>query len=497
MPSPSISKLQAITLLTVVIIIIFLPTWSSLFSVWATLDHAYSHGSISTLLAIYALYSRKTEINNTPQTTNYIAIIALFFTSFTWFITQYIQIQIAGQLLLPAIIFFTIAGKFGLNIANQSIIPLMYIMLGIPVWDYLVPFLQAITTFVAGGILNLINIPVFIQGNFISIPFGTFQVAGGCSGVRYLLSAMTLSLFFAQKSPKKTIILTLLTGIFFGLLANWIRVFLIILIGHMTEMTSSLVKDHDTFGWVVFGASLIPAFFVFGIIEKKTKQNSKPIINNETSKNNTPSIQTSHLGLSLLLLSLSIGPALLLIQTNQSINTTQYKFSHTPPNSDWIHIESNNNWSPILKGAYLYQNIAFQNKTDRSQIHINNIFFGTEEQGKELISDDHKLLGNDNWNKKPLASGIQLPNSVKVSPAVVSYNNQTKLVYHYYKVGNTETPNKLLAKLAQIQTLAFPKTPKAFIAFSTNCSSDCIVESKTLATFIDEFKATNTIIPYD
>jgi hypothetical protein len=162
-----------------------------------------------------------------------------------------------------------------------------------------------------------------------------------------------------------------------------------------------------------------------------------------------------------------------------------------------MYIESNNTWSPILKGAYLYQNITFQNRTNRTQIDINNAFFGTEEQGKELISDDHKLLGNDNWNKKPLASSIQLPNSVKVSPAVVSDNNQTKLVYYYYKVGNTETPNKLLAKLAQIQTLAFPQTPKAFIAFSTNCPSNCIVESKTLATFIDEFKATNTIIPYD
>jgi len=495
MQSPTISKLHAITLLTAVIVILFIPTWRSLFSLWATMDLAYSHGFISALLAFHALYSRKATIERTPQTTNYLAIITLFLISLTWFLTQYIQVQIASQLLLPAVIFFAIAGSFGLNIANLSIIPLMYIMFGIPVWDYLVPYLQATTTFVAGGILQLINIPVFIQGNFISISYGTFEVAGGCSGVRYLLSVMTFSLFFALNTSRKTTILILLVGILFGLFANWMRVFILIVIGYVTEMESSLIKEHDTFGWVVFGVILIPAFFIFGVIERRTKL--KAIIDH-ASPATTPNIQTSYLTLFLLFISLSIGPALLAAQKLQTINTTvQYEFSHTPPSSDWIYTEAFSTWRPVLKGALSYQNITFLNKIDRTKIHINSAFFGAEEQGKELISDDHKLFGNDNWNKETIVNDLQHPQSTKVISAIVTNKDQTKLVYSYYEIGNTSTPNKLLAKLAQIQTLISPQTPKAFIAFSTDCKSSCIEESKKLATFIDEFKTINTIISHE
>jgi len=56
-------------------------------------------------------------------------------------------------------------------------------------------------------------------------------------------------------------IAALLMGTALGLLANWIRIFALIIIGHITEMQSSLMSDHEFFGWALFAAILFPSIY--------------------------------------------------------------------------------------------------------------------------------------------------------------------------------------------------------------------------------------------
>src|SRR5690606_37229365 len=54
---------------------------------------------------------------------------------------------------------------------------------------------------------------------------------------------------------------TLLIAGLLGLIANWIRIFLLILIGYQTKMETPLMADHETFGWVIFGLLILPAIY--------------------------------------------------------------------------------------------------------------------------------------------------------------------------------------------------------------------------------------------
>src|SRR5690554_8110709 len=58
-------------------------------------------------------------------------------------------------------------------------------------------------------------------------------------------------------------------GVVFALVANWIRVFVIIYMGYKTNMQSSLIDDHDNFGWWVFAGTLVPLYFIARRLEIK------------------------------------------------------------------------------------------------------------------------------------------------------------------------------------------------------------------------------------
>lgn len=143
----------------------------------------------------------------------------------------------------------------------------MLLIFAVPVWDDLSPLLQHITVFFNNIFLQLAGIQATIKEFYIMLEVGTFLVEDGCSGVRYLMVALFLASFYGQlhyRSYMATVQLVLISALL-SMLANWIRVFGIIAAGHYTNMETSLVEDHELFGWVVFVIfTLIPLFYISG-----------------------------------------------------------------------------------------------------------------------------------------------------------------------------------------------------------------------------------------
>ena len=62
-------------------------------------------------------------------------------------------------------------------------------------------------------------------------------------------------------------------GIVISIMANWARVFSIVLIADISEMQSSLVSDHENFGWLVFIVFFAMFILVANKIEPGLKNN--------------------------------------------------------------------------------------------------------------------------------------------------------------------------------------------------------------------------------
>jgi exosortase A len=468
------------------ILLFFLPTWHSLSNLWLKMDYAYSYGFLCIVIALVTAYKNRENTFKLQTKPSYLAMILLIAASFTWFIAHYLQIQVGAQLTLVAIIFFSVASLYGRRVALSQIVPILYLLLSIPVWDYLNPLLQELTTLVATTMLEATNLAVFIEGNRITLPYGVIEIAGGCSGLRYFLVSLVLTLFYSQqrRNTLKTTTLFFVIAIIFGLIANWVRVTSLILIGYQSKMQSELMADHETFGWIIYIIVAIPAVIIMNYIERHS--NEKPAIINSTTYSFTPSITV----LVFSLLFLSVGPLLLLLTEHQQIKSSPpYLLNATPPNSLWAtQSKFDKSWTPNFKGAKLVDTQSFTLISNQQTVTVVGLFYGKEQQGQELVSDENTLADSKLWNLSSPTNEFHYPEKTPVISTVIrNTRGESKLIYAYYKIGKYQTNKPLLAKLAQLQSLTTPEILKGLFAYRIDCENQCKHASATLSKFIDDY----------
>jgi EpsI family protein len=112
--------------------------------------------------------------------------------------------------------------------------------------------------------LRLTGIPVYREGLQFVIPSGSWSVVEACSGVRYLIASLTVGTLFAylnyQSSKRR--ILFVIVSVIVPVLANWIRAYLIVLLGHLSGNKLAAGVDHLIYGWLFFGVVILLMFIV-------------------------------------------------------------------------------------------------------------------------------------------------------------------------------------------------------------------------------------------
>lgn len=190
---------------------------------------------------------------------------ALLLLSITQYIGQIFDIKTFRLLVIiigwPIFLGFILGKEY----FYRLLLPTMLVIMAFPVWYLLIPLLQILTVKAVTICLSLINIPIFIQTYFIYIPNGIIHIAEGCSGLKYFQSAIAISIIMNllhQNNWRKIIILGLCSAVL-AIIANWIRVLILVLVGHYSGIDHPLMTDHDNLGWVIFAAAaLLPLFFI-------------------------------------------------------------------------------------------------------------------------------------------------------------------------------------------------------------------------------------------
>ena len=175
---PKITNLLVFAL-HLAVLIFFLPTWQSLSNLWLKMDYPDSYGVICMALGLFTAYQNRKKTLTIKAKPSYLALILLIGAIFTWFWSHYLKIQIGAQLILVPIIFFIIASLYGKKVALSQTVPLLYLLLSIPIWDYLNTALQSLTTLVAPVILETTSLAFFFESNRITLHYVVIEIEGG------------------------------------------------------------------------------------------------------------------------------------------------------------------------------------------------------------------------------------------------------------------------------------------------------------------------------
>jgi exosortase len=169
----------------------------------------------------------------------------------------------ARQVLVPVIIWSAAATVLGKAAGRVLFWPLAFLYFALPQWWVINTPLQELTAEVANALVWVTGVPAYVEGNSFHLPAGIVEVANGCSGLNYLVVALALALFQGLSHIQSWRLRwrLLAAAAVVALLSNWLRVYLLILIGYATDMQHYLIRvDHLYFGWVLFLVCMWPVF---------------------------------------------------------------------------------------------------------------------------------------------------------------------------------------------------------------------------------------------
>lgn len=235
-----------------------------LFARWIKWDEDLSH-AIPTVIAFLFLILRSQALpyRNDPPFLRALFIAGILLLSLCWLLFVIANITLLANIALLASTLFLVAACYSLKTA-RFLVPLLGILwFTLPLFAEANNLLVAMSAGAVGFLVKLIGMTALIDGQSIYIPSGHIYIADGCSGLRYFTIAIFLgyTLSILNNYRLKQAILALLIAASLGLLTNWLRIFALVIIGDITEMKSSLMHDHELFGWVLFSCVMFPAIY--------------------------------------------------------------------------------------------------------------------------------------------------------------------------------------------------------------------------------------------
>lgn len=229
----------------------------SMIDIWRTAS--YGHGALAAPLSILMIFASRGQWRAlSPQLWRpgliLIAAGGVLYALGVWFGINLVQHSASVLILISGA-----AAIFGRAVFKVWLFPLAYLVFMVPFGESFLPALKTIAAHGAHSLLTLLGADVTLRGDILSTSVGAFRVADACAGFRFLMASLMLSSFFAWLAyddwRKQTVIVIAASAI--ALIANAIRVSLIVLLAIRSNGTWEGVHDHAAFGVIVYGAVFI------------------------------------------------------------------------------------------------------------------------------------------------------------------------------------------------------------------------------------------------
>ncbi len=232
---------------------------------WAT-DGNYSHGFLIVPIALYLAWERRARLAELERRPNLLGLVIALGS---------VGVLAAGTLgselfLTRVSILGLIAGTvvflFGWRHLRVLAFPIAFLLLMVPlpalIFNQIAFPLQLLASRAGESVLMMAGIPVLREGNVIILAHTTLEVAEACSGIRSLVSLITLGVVYGYFVDRRNSVRTLiaLSAIPVAIVSNGLRVAGTGIAAHVYGRAAAEGFFHEFSGWVVFVVAFAAMF---------------------------------------------------------------------------------------------------------------------------------------------------------------------------------------------------------------------------------------------
>jgi len=264
-------NVSLISLLLATFMLTYFPVWKRLIVAWSGSEE-YSHGFFIVPLFFYILWRKKEIFAEIPIKPSSWGLALVIFSLLLYLFAHLAEIMTLTSFSMVLLIAGVVIYFYGFLMVKELIFPLFLLLFMIPVpaqiYAKLTIPLQLFVTKASVGISNILGLPIYREGNVIHLPDRTLQVVQACSGLRSMISLLTLSAIFGYFTLKSNFLRTILffSGIPAAIFVNIIRVLLLVFAFHYLNYDLTTGTIHTVFGIIIFMLALVFIAIIKGVL---------------------------------------------------------------------------------------------------------------------------------------------------------------------------------------------------------------------------------------
>ena len=428
------------------------PTLAGMVAIWersGTFTHAFLVPPIS-LWLIWRLRAPLAEF--VPAPAPWMAV-PLFLVGMLWLFGELVAVNVVTQFALVCMVVLSVPLLLGLPLARAIAFPLLFLFFCVPFGEFIMPRLMQWTADITVLFVRLSGVPVYQEGLQFVIPSGHWSVVEACSGIRYLIASICVGVLFAylNYSSWKRRVLFVIAAALVPLLANWLRAYGIVMLGHFSGNKLATGVDHLVYGWVFFGI-VMTLLFMIGMRWQEPEQ--LPVF--------TPprvARPRSLLSAWLLLAAALLLPraGLWLVERGDAAAAPQLNSAELQDVGVWKGVPLGfSSWQPAFTPPSATWKRSYENGDAKAALYI--AYYRAQDSQRKLVSSENMLVrsGDDFWAVVERGAGEADDMKVRTASlrggSVASGGIQRLRVWQWYWVDGILTASDIKAKLLTLKS---------------------------------------------
>lgn len=447
---------------------LYWPTAASIEYQWSHSAN-FAHGYLILAIVLWLVWRQRATLQTLVPQTEWRGLPVLLLLSMVWLVADIAEINAAKQMAWVAMIPTLVWTILGREIFSHLLFPLGYLFFGVPFGEFLIPPLQDVTAAFTVNALQLINIPVLVEGRFFLIPSGSFEVADACSGTRYLISSVALGTLFAYLNFHalwRRVLFVLFAAVF-AIIANGVRAFSIVMLAHLSDHQIAVGFDHIVYGWVFFFVLVLSLFWVGA----KFRDDVIAVPVAAALVRAVPGTSPLHL----MGMVVSVGVLLFIAPL---MARTVYAITDLPPSKivlpegigGWRGpLSAQDAWEPVFPGASDTQRGEY--RREQTTVYVFTARYAGRTEGGQQISVANSFFDPTQGRRiaeQELTVTLPAQEPLPIHATQITWQQAPRLLWHWYEIGGHPVIRPLQFKIRQTRArLLRADTSSSVVILST------------------------------
>jgi exosortase A len=261
--TPWRTALPAIAALWLALALLYRDTLLAMTDVWSRSD-TFAHGWVVAPISLWLIWRQRGHLALlTPRPQPWV-LLPMAALAAAWTLAELVVVNSPAQFAFVGLLILAVVAVLGFEVARAIAFPLLFLLFAVPFGEFAVqPMMEWTADFVVLA-LQWTGVPVFREGLNFVIPSGRWSVIDECSGVRYLMASFMVGSLFAYLNYRsyRRRAAFMAFSIAVPIVANWLRAYFIVMLGHLSGNRIAVGVDHILYGWVFFGVVIFVMFVV-------------------------------------------------------------------------------------------------------------------------------------------------------------------------------------------------------------------------------------------